>query len=86
VLEALAAGKAIVASPLALAGLDVEDGRQLLVAQTDEDFVRAISRVFDDEALRRALGESARIWALANLAVEKSAEKFERLYERMLTG
>ena len=86
VLEALAAGKAIVASPLALAGLDVEDGRQLLVAQTDEDFVRAISRVFDDEALRRALGESARMWALVNLAVEKSAEKFERLYERILRG
>lgn len=86
VLEALAAGKAIVASPLAVAGLDVEDGHQVLVAQTDEDFARAISRVIDDEALRRALGEAARTWALVNLTVEKSSQKFERLYERTLKG
>jgi polysaccharide biosynthesis protein PslH len=55
VLEAMAAGKAIVATPEAVAGLRVCDGRELLLARTAEDFADATLRVIRQESLRREL-------------------------------
>jgi polysaccharide biosynthesis protein PslH len=84
VLEALAAGKAVVASPLAVAGLAVKDGRELLVATSDEDFANAIVRVLDDVTLRRSLAAAAREWAVANVSIERTAGAFELLYEQLI--
>src|SRR5262249_35776594 len=42
VLEALAAGKPIVASPLALEGFDVMDGKHVFLADSDRQFSDAI--------------------------------------------
>lgn len=55
VLEAMAAGKAIVATPQAVAGLRVSDGKELLLAQTAEEFADATLRVIRQESLRREL-------------------------------
>lgn len=67
-LEALAAGKAVVASPLSAAGLEVADGNQLVLAETDAEFAAALSRLLDDEVERRALAQRARAWTVENLA------------------
>jgi glycosyltransferase involved in cell wall biosynthesis len=84
VLDALAAGKAIVASPLAVAGLGVRDGLELIVAQTDQDFAASIVRLLDSEEDRVALATRARVWALANLRWEASLRAYEELYDRLL--
>ena len=86
VLEALAAGKAVVASGLAVEGLDVTDGDQLLVAETDEEFAERIARVLEDRELRVRLGERARSWARENLTWEASVTAHERLYARLLAA
>ena len=85
VLEAMAAGKAVVASPLAVEGLSVADGRELLVASTDDEFGAAIVRVLDDTGLRRRLASAARAWAVANAGPDRAAAAFGSLYRR-LTG
>jgi glycosyltransferase involved in cell wall biosynthesis/O-antigen/teichoic acid export membrane protein len=86
VLEALAAGKAVVASSLAVEGLDVRDHDQLLVAETDEEFADGIARVLADRELRVRLGERARSWARENLTWDASVAAHERLYERLLAA
>ena len=83
-LEALAAGKAVVASPLAAAGLEVTDGRQLVLAESDEEFTEAVVRLLEDEERRVELARSAREWALRNLSWESRVEAYERLYESLL--
>jgi polysaccharide biosynthesis protein PslH len=85
VLEALAAGKPLVASPLAAEGLDVSDGEQLLTAETDDEFAERISLVLEDGDLRGRLGASARAWANENLTWDQSIAEYERLYERLLS-
>jgi glycosyltransferase involved in cell wall biosynthesis len=80
VLEALAAGKALIASPLAVEGLDVTDGRQLLLAETDEEFGKRIVELLGAPARRAELGASARAWACANLGWNGSIEAYEELY------
>lgn len=85
-LEALAAGKAVVASPLAAAGLDVTDGKQLVLADTDEEFADAIVSLVGDAARRRGMGSAARAWALANLGWDSPVGAYEQLYRSMLAS
>ncbi|HUY91129.1 MAG TPA: TIGR03087 family PEP-CTERM/XrtA system glycosyltransferase [Pirellulales bacterium] len=60
VLEALAARRAVVASSGALDGLDVEAGRHALCADLPSEWITALSRLFDDAALRNEFGASGR--------------------------
>jgi len=83
-LEALAAGKAVVASPLAASGLDVPDGEAIVLAQTDQEFVDAIVTLIGDEEARIGLGRTAREWAQRNLTWDARVGEYEQLYESLL--
>jgi glycosyltransferase involved in cell wall biosynthesis len=85
-LEGLAAGKAVVASPLAAAGLEVQDGRQVQLADTDEQFAREILYLLDHPDARRRLAGQARAWAVGNLDWERRVERYEALYARLLSA
>jgi sugar transferase (PEP-CTERM/EpsH1 system associated) len=66
VLEAMAAGKAIVSTALGVEGIAVEPGLHALVTDTAAGFGAAVSEVLADPARGRALGDSAR-----RLAIER---------------
>jgi glycosyltransferase involved in cell wall biosynthesis len=85
VLEALAAGKAVVASPRAVEGLNVVDGRDLVVAETDEEFVSAISELIDSEERRVTLAGYSRRWAETSLGRNSTVEAYEDLYRGLLS-
>ncbi len=59
-LEALAMGKAVVSSPLCVAGLAAEDGTHLLTATTPAEWAGAVLRLFGDPGLRCRLGAAGR--------------------------
>lgn len=80
VLEALAFGKALVASPLALEGVAVTGGTQVLVAETDDEFAGALVQVLTDARLRQRLATNARRWAEENLGWERTIVGYDRLY------
>src|SRR5919202_716315 len=84
VLEALAAGKPGVASRLAVEGLGVVDGGQLLTAETDDEFAERISLLLGDDELRAQLGAHARAWAERNLGWSETLDRFDELYTRLL--
>jgi glycosyltransferase involved in cell wall biosynthesis len=84
VLEALAAGKAVVASPLAAEGLSVVGGKHLVLAESDEQFSDAIVRLLAEPEGRVALATCARSWACANLAWEGPIAAYERLYQSLI--
>jgi glycosyltransferase involved in cell wall biosynthesis len=86
ILEALAYGKAIVATPLALEGLDVRDGEQVLIAETDEEFADAIVGLLENVDRRRALARSARRWAEKHLDADQQVEAYEALYSSIANG
>lgn len=84
VLEALAAGKAVVASPRAVEGLELPSEEILLVGETDDDLAACIVELLHDPARRRAIAERARAWAEANLRWEDSVAAYEGLYTSLL--
>jgi len=59
-LELMAAGKAIVTTPIGIEGINAIDGEHVLVADTAKAFAGCVVRLLDDAALRRRLGRRAR--------------------------
>jgi glycosyltransferase involved in cell wall biosynthesis len=83
VLEALAAGKAVVASKRALEGLDLTDGRQVMLAETDAEFAHAVAQLLADPGRRRALATDAREWSRSNLGWDRVASAYDALYRSL---
>jgi glycosyltransferase involved in cell wall biosynthesis len=83
VLESLAAGKALVASPRAAEGLEELAGEQLLVAADAEEMADTLVLLLRDPARRRRVAESARRWAESNLGWERGVAGFEELYDTL---
>jgi glycosyltransferase involved in cell wall biosynthesis len=83
VVEALAYGKPVVASPRALEGLNVQDGVDVAIADSDEDFVTRIVSLLQSPNARGALARNARKWACDNLGYERWVAEYEALYDRL---
>jgi glycosyltransferase involved in cell wall biosynthesis len=83
-LEALAAGKAVVASPLAAAGLEVTSGEQLVLAESDAEFADALARLLREPADRARIAGNARRWAQKYLGWEARVGRYEEIYAGLL--
>lgn len=60
IIEAWAAARPVVATPLAAEGLEATDGEHLLLATTPDDFARAIAALLADPARAARLGAAGR--------------------------
>jgi len=60
ILEGWAAGRAVIATPLAAEGLEAIDGKNILLAYTAQAFRLFINQLLGDEPLRRELGKEGR--------------------------
>lgn len=84
VLDALARGKALVATSRAVEGLEVRDGVHAVIRDTDREFADAVSDLLGDAEARRRLGAAARAWAEAHLSWEVALDRYDRLYEELM--
>ncbi len=80
VLEAMACGAPVVATPLGLGGLDAQPDRHLLVAASADEFTRQVVRLLTDPALQRYLAANARQLVEAQYSWTRSVEALERVY------
>jgi len=85
VLESLAAGKALVATPRALAGVDVVAGEHVLVASSDAEIRDALLALLDAPDRRRRLAGAARAWAVENLRWDDTVAAYDSLYDSLVT-
>lgn len=60
ILEAMAMGKAIVSTPAGINGLDLQHGRDVLIANTGEEMAAAIERLIGNPQERKTLEQTAR--------------------------
>jgi glycosyltransferase involved in cell wall biosynthesis len=79
VLEALAMGCPLVATPLSVDGIAVTEGLDAIVA-SDDDLADATVRVLQDDALRRRLSSNGRALIEARYSWSHVAESYEALY------
>ncbi len=86
ILEALSYGKAIVATPLAVEGLDLKDGEQVLLGESDAEIIAQVSLLLTNPEQRAALARRARAWACENLGWDEPIAEWEKLYSTLLSG
>jgi glycosyltransferase involved in cell wall biosynthesis len=65
---------------MALSGLDVADGRELLVRADDEAIAQATLRLLRDQNLRRTLGDAARQYVVNHHSWKYWASRMEQFY------
>ena len=80
VLEALACGKAIVSTSLGCEGLGLTPGRELVVADTPQEFARQVVELLRNPERREELGQAARRFAEERYDWRLIVPKLERVY------
>ncbi|MBL8233823.1 MAG: glycosyltransferase [Bryobacterales bacterium] len=86
IMEAMAMEKAIVSTPAGINGLDLENGRDVLVVESGEAMAAAIADLLKDPVRRRALEMHARATVEREFGWEQIARKQRELYERLIQG
>jgi glycosyltransferase involved in cell wall biosynthesis len=84
--DAMAQGKAIVATSLGAEGIDGTPGVHFLVADTPEDFAAAVIGLLRDAPRRQALGGAARERASTHYAWPRLGEAQLEVYRHALAG
>ena len=60
IMEAWAAGRPVISSPIGAEGLAAESGRNILLADSPQEWVEQVLKLLDDQARRRELGQGGR--------------------------
>lgn len=82
-IEAMAAGKALVSTPVGAEGFPVVDGETLLLGETAGEVETAVLRLLDDPAERERLGQNARRFA-RQYDWRQVIPLFDVIYNRLL--
>jgi hypothetical protein len=80
ILEAMAMGVPVVATRICCAGLEVEPGKHLLMADTPDEFVSAVESLLDNASLRDHLVQAGRKYIEAHHDGNRSVEELVTVY------
>jgi polysaccharide biosynthesis protein PslH len=86
IFEALAMGKAVVATGVGAEGLPVVPGEHYVRAENPDEFAGAIVRLVKDPARRRALGEAGRRLVEERFSWGQVGRQFERHCEEIASS
>lgn len=83
VLQAMALGRPVVGSPIALEGFNIVNGVHAVKRDSPEEMGEAVARLFRDEKLRRSIGGAARDLVRDSYAPEVVATEWRALFEEI---
>ena len=86
VLEAMACGTPVVASPQACTAIQVRDEEHLLMAREPAAFAAAVLRLLADPGLRQQIGRAGRAYVQAHHDWTAIAARLEQIYEETLAA
>ncbi len=86
VLEAMACGTPVVASPKAVQGLSAQAGRDLRIAEGAGSFAREVLALLENRAVREAIGQAGRSYVEAHHNWDTIAASLEAIYMETLTS
>ena len=84
ILDALSMGKAIVANEIACEGIHVEDGKNVIFAESVDEYVDAIKLLIENKNLRSSMGSAARKLIEDEYAYERVGKKLSSSYQQCL--
>ncbi len=85
IIEALAMGKAIVATPVAAEGMGLTEGADIKIGALDDAFAEDIVALLGSEDRRRALEAAARAAAIRLYSIDKGQRDLDAIYESLVS-
>ena len=82
-LQAMAMARPVVSTPIGAEGIQVEDGRNILVAESAEDFAASVLRLLSDRKLGERLGQNARQLVEETYSWETATDLLEQVYREV---
>lgn len=83
ILDAFAAGKALVSTAVGCEGLNVTDGKDILIAESHREFADKVINLLENTSMRKELGKNARLLIENNYSWEILGRKLNRIYEEI---
>jgi glycosyltransferase involved in cell wall biosynthesis len=84
ILDAWLWGLPIVSTPIGAEGIHIQEGENLLIAQSAPAFARATTRLLTDPVLNQRLRTNGRAWVEANYAWQIVYQGMDQIYSRLL--
>jgi len=84
VLEAMAMGAPIVSTSMGVDGFDVENGREVVIADDPDRFAIEVVKTIEDVERRRVLGERGRRFVEAKYDWKAIVPKMEEVYRHLV--
>lgn len=84
ILNALAMGRAIVSTSVGCEGINVMDGENIRIANTEQEFAREVIKLLKGREERKRLGEAGLKLVKEKYQWERIAEQIEKEYEEIL--
>ncbi|MBI5465088.1 glycosyltransferase [Candidatus Gottesmanbacteria bacterium] len=81
ILESMAAGIPVVTTKEGIEGLEVKDGQEVLVGETEEELIRGVIKILENKKLRVNLAYNARKKILAEYNWQKIGKELERVWQ-----
>jgi sugar transferase (PEP-CTERM/EpsH1 system associated) len=82
IFESMAMAKPVISTPLGAEGLPVIDGKNIVLAQSPQEFANAVIELLRDPVRQKNIGCSARQFVLNNHSVVAVGRKFEEIILR----
>jgi polysaccharide biosynthesis protein PslH len=84
-IEALAAGRPIVSTPIGVEGIPAEDGKHFMIAATPEKFAACLVDLLEHPEMATKMGSEGRLWARAhyenNRLIASMVANFQEVYQ-----
>jgi glycosyltransferase involved in cell wall biosynthesis len=80
IIEALALGKVVIATNIAIEGLGLNNKQNVLIANNSKEFLECVSFCIDKPEISLQISENAAIFAQRNFSTKKNSEKLIQLY------
>ncbi len=86
ILNALAMGLPVVSTSIGAEGIDALSGEHLLIADTPEEFARAVTKVLRDPGLADRLGQNGRALVSKDYSWERIGGRLLGIYDQLSSG
>jgi len=84
IIEAMSAGKVVVTTTVGAQGIDYTDGKNLLIANSPEEFATQIERCMNDDSFCKSIGEEAKKLIAEHYNGERLTEELIQFYQKRM--
>ena len=85
IIEAMAAERAIISTSIGAEGINIENGKNILIADTPGDFFESIKKCVSNETFCRTLGQNARQLVVRDHSNQQLILKLEKFYRQIIS-